>query len=198
MQRGLLLESDPKLPSVSGLTTGKTLRGSWWSHPQAHTIFHINGQLVDHPDVLVTKLISGKLTFLHRRLWSEVFTIGAEREAWQTTGLSPGARRLLRLVDQQSSLRTDQLIFSTSFKPGEAARELEKRVLIHSEELHSESGTHAKLIETWQSWARRKGFEPEEISVIDARREFEATLNTLNEEFGARGRLPWQTVRKRH
>src|SRR5712691_9806540 len=48
---------DPRLPSVCSLITGAPVRGSWWSHPFAHAIFHVSGQLADHADVLITKLI---------------------------------------------------------------------------------------------------------------------------------------------
>ena len=196
LQRGLLLESDQKLPSVCGLITGEPLRGSWWSHPQAQTIFRINERLADHEDVLITKLISGKITFVHFSLWSELFTIGTAREPWQTAGLSTGAKRLLKSVDQRGSLRTDQLIFSKSFKPGELARELEKRLLVQSEEFHTESGAHAKLLQTWQHWANRLGFQPKEIALTSAKSDLEETIRKLNEEYGARAVLPWQSIRR--
>lgn len=198
MQHGLLLESDPRLPSVCTLITGESLKGSWWSHPLAHAIFGVNEQLVDHRDVLVTKLISGKVTFVHRKLWSEILAIGVAREGWQTKGLSPSAMFLLKLIDKQGSLRTDELAWPGDLqsKPGEAARELEKRLLIHSEELHTESGAHAKLIETWQQWARRIGFTPQHILPDAAKKVLEEQLGALNKEFDSRARLPWDSIRK--
>jgi len=198
VQHGLLLESDPKLPSVCALITGEPLRGSWWSHPQAQVIFRINEQLADHGDVLMTKLISGKVTFVHRELWPEIIAIGEAREGWQTKALSKSALLLLKMIDEQSSLRTDELAWPgrAQLKPGEAARELEKQLLIHSEELHTESGSHAKLIETWQRWANRIGFTPKRILPDEAKIALEARIRALNDEFGARARLPWIAVRK--
>src|SRR6185295_12829959 len=173
-------------------------RGSWWSHPLAQTIFAVNEQLADHSDVLITKLVSGKVTFVHRKLWSAILAIGVAREGWQTKGLSSDARLLLGMIDQQRSLSTDRLIWprERQLKPGEAARELEKRLLIHSEEFHAESGAHAKLIETWQKWAARIGFKPQRTLSDDAKRELEERIRTLNEEFDGRARLPWDAVRK--
>ena len=78
---GFLLESDPKLPSVCSLITGSPLRGSWWSDPQAQTIFQVNELLEDHEDVLITKLVSGKGTFVHREIWTDVVTIGRLEKA---------------------------------------------------------------------------------------------------------------------
>jgi len=198
MQRGLLLESDPRLPSVCTLIAGEPLRGSWWSHPQAQAIFRVNEQLSDHRDVLIAKLISGKVTFVHRKLWPEILAVGVARDEWQTKGLSRDARLLLGMIDEQSSLRTDEIKWSGGkhLKPGEAARELEKRLLIHSEELHTASGAHAKLLETWQQWAKRADFTPQRILPDDAKKTLAEKIEKLNEEFGAQARLPWDALRK--
>ena len=56
------------------------MRGSWWAHPRSHEIFRVNCELAEHPDVLVNKLISGKITYLHRALWSAFVAIGRARE----------------------------------------------------------------------------------------------------------------------
>jgi hypothetical protein len=192
---GFLLESDPRLPSVCGLIIGEPPSGSWWSHPLAHTIFHVNGQLEDHPDVLITKLISGKVTFVHRKLWSEIFAIGKTREAWQMSGLSTAARSLLEMIDEQECLRTDTLSWSRSMKPGDAARELEKRLLIHAQEFHTATGSHAKMLETWQGWARRIGFKSSSnISAHQAKKKIEEKLRKVNEQHGASTQLPWAKI----
>lgn len=198
LQHGLLLESDPRLPSVCTLITGEPLQGSWWSHPLAHAIFQVNEQLVDHDDVLVTKLISQKVTFVHRKLWPELLALGEAREEWQTKGLSDSAFLLLKAIDEQTYLRTDEIGWPEGehVKPGEAARELEKGLLIHSEELHTASGAHAKLLETWQQWASRIGFTSPRILPGAAKNNLAEKIEALNKEFGARGRLPWETVRK--
>src|SRR5438309_47738 len=60
IEHGLLLEIDARLPNVCALVAGETVRGSWWAHPRSHDIFGVNCALADHPDVLVTKLVSGK------------------------------------------------------------------------------------------------------------------------------------------
>jgi hypothetical protein len=65
-RHGVLLLSDSKLLSVSGLVAGKPVRGSWWWHPAGHTIFRMAGELADHPGCVVTKLVFGKVTFVHR------------------------------------------------------------------------------------------------------------------------------------
>ena len=192
---GVLLESDPKLPSVCGLLVGEPLSGSWWSHPLAQRIFHVSEQLADDPDVLITRLVSSKVTFVHRTVWPEVFAISTAREAWQTKGLSTAARRLLRMIDEAASLRTDNLVWpgSAKSKPGEAARELERKLLVHSEQLHTQSGAHAKMLETWSHWAARRGFKAAKLSPDEAKRTLEAKIATLNRLAGATAKLPWQS-----
>ena len=194
---GLLLESDPKLPSVCTIITGSPLRGSWWSHPLAHTIFHVNGQLEDHPDVLIAKLVASKVTFIHRKLWPEILTIGKARERWQTETLSAPAIALLDMIDAKGCVRTDDLVLvsttsSKKTKPGDIARELERKLLVKAAQFHTESGAHAKFLETWEHWANRIGFAAPSLSVAEAKKKLEVRLRKLNEEFKATARLPWQ------
>jgi hypothetical protein len=190
---GLLLETDASLPSVASLIAGEPVSGSWWSHAFAQKIFTTLGQFADHRDVMFTKLISGKVTLVHRKLWPEILAIGTARAPWQMKGLSRSARNLLEMIDEQGSLRTDQLAWpkSRTAKPGEAARELERKLLIHAGEFHTESGAHAKLLETWKTWARRIGFPVKTMRPEIAMQKMEERVGKLNEQFEARAWLPW-------
>ncbi len=58
----LLLSTDAKFPSVTGLVVGDVGGRSWWAHPQAKQMYGLSCGLFDHPDVLMVKLISGKVT----------------------------------------------------------------------------------------------------------------------------------------
>ena len=87
-EHGLLLQTDANLPNVCALVVGAPIRGSWWAHPLSHDIFAVNCVLAAHPDVLVVKLISGKVTYLHRALWPAFLAIGRARESWQIERLS--------------------------------------------------------------------------------------------------------------
>jgi len=194
---GFLLESDTKLPSVCTLITGAPLRCSWWSHPLAQTIFQVNQKLEDHPDVLLTKLVSGKVTFVHRDLWPEVLAIGTAREAWQMEGLSASAQALLKTVEEMGALRTDKIGLpgsktTTKNKFGDTARELERKLLIHAEQIHTASGAHAKLLETWEHWSERVGFKSATILVEEAKTKLSERLLNLNQQFEASAKLPWQ------
>ena len=202
---GLLLETDAKLPSVSGLIAGEPVRGSWWAHARSHDIFVVLQQVAAHKEVMITKLLSGKVTFVHRKLWPAILSIGTARERWQIHALSPSAQVLLKMIDQHRELRSDRLEWPPdrlewpakfkSVKPGQPVRELEKRLLIHTEEFHTENGAHAKRLETWECWAKRSSFDKKVPEVANAKQRLEEKLSVLNKLFGAAAELPWTKAR---
>ena len=67
---GVVLESARgPVPSLAQVIAGEPIRGSWWSHPKSPEIFAVTRAVRDSDDVLVCRLIKGKITFVHRRLW---------------------------------------------------------------------------------------------------------------------------------
>ena len=69
-QHGIVLQSARgPVPSLAEAIVGGPIRGSWWAHPRGREIFAISQQLCDSPDVLVCKLVDGKVTYVHRRVW---------------------------------------------------------------------------------------------------------------------------------
>ncbi len=68
-KHGVVLESARgPVPSLAQVIAGEPVRGSWWSHPKSHEIFAVTRAVRDSDDVLC-RLIDGKITFVHRRLW---------------------------------------------------------------------------------------------------------------------------------
>jgi hypothetical protein len=66
----MLLESARgPLPSVAELIAGEAIRGSWWAHPASHAIFSALSDLADSDDVVRARLVNGKVTLIHLRLW---------------------------------------------------------------------------------------------------------------------------------
>jgi len=57
------------VPSLAEAVAGGRIRGSWWSHPKAHEIFRVLAAVRDSGEVLVCRVIAGKVTLVHRRLW---------------------------------------------------------------------------------------------------------------------------------
>lgn len=186
---GLLLLTDPRLPSVAGLVAGAPVRGSWWAHPRSQAIFAVALRLEDHPDVLMAKLVAGKVTFVHRDLWPALLAVAAERGPWQMRGLSPAARSLLRRVDREGE------VFPGSPQRA-AARALEARLLARSGEVHTATGAHARVLEAWPRWAARAGTASAK-DVAAARRALEEAVAALDPGTAERARLPWQGLRTR-
>lgn len=56
---------------------GEPVAGNWWSHPRAKEIYNALAQVQDHEDVLVCRLIRGKVTLVHRRLWPALVRLAA-------------------------------------------------------------------------------------------------------------------------
>jgi hypothetical protein len=65
----VLVSAKGPIPRLTEFIAGEPIRGSWWAHPKSHQIFAILQTLGDSPDVHVCRLVSGHVTFVHRRLW---------------------------------------------------------------------------------------------------------------------------------
>ena len=181
-RRGLLLLQDKSLPNVVSIVTGETVRGSWWAHPRSHEIFRRLNELGDHPDISFCKLISGKVTLVHRRLWPALLAVATSREPWQTAGLAPEARSLLRRVEKEGSAAAS----------GKPVRELERRLLIFASEEHTETGAHRKVVEAWPRWAERVGLSGQApLSAAEGRRRLEEAAEALGARASAL--LPWSS-----
>ena len=69
-KHGVVLESAVgPVPSVAAAVVGGPIRGSWWAHPRSHEIFELTRAIRAREDVLVCRLVDGRVTFVHRRLW---------------------------------------------------------------------------------------------------------------------------------
>jgi len=69
-ERGMLLASARgPIPNVAEMIAGEPIKGSWWGHPDGHRIYNELNALDDSPDVVRMRLIKGKITLVHRRVW---------------------------------------------------------------------------------------------------------------------------------
>jgi hypothetical protein len=67
---GVVLESARgPVPNLAAAVVGAPIRGSWWGHRKGPEIFRLTRLLRDAPEVLVCRLVNGKVTYVHRRLW---------------------------------------------------------------------------------------------------------------------------------
>ena len=58
-----------RVPNLAEIVVGRRIQGSWWGHPQGKEIFWLTRAVREAPDVLVCRLVDGKITYVHRRLW---------------------------------------------------------------------------------------------------------------------------------
>ena len=66
------------IPSLVDAIAGEVVRGNWWSHPRARVIFTLTRTMRDAPAVLVCRLVDGKITFVHERLWPSLVRVADE------------------------------------------------------------------------------------------------------------------------
>lgn len=193
---GLLLLADTRLPSVATLVAGSPVAGSWWGHPKGSAIWRASMALSHHPDVLELPLVDGKVTFVHRRLWPPLRAVGEAREPWQMAGLGAAPSKLLRLADDLGALRTDRLPQGTlRGSPGAAAKALQGRLLVVADEVHTETGAHAKELLSWREWARRARSPSAQPDPGAARATLEAAVGAMAGGADALVLLPWQSPR---
>jgi winged helix DNA-binding protein len=105
-EMGLLLQTpDPYLPSLFGAAQGKPFRpgvagfGQWPEHA-----WFWAGELAQRDDVLLTKLLRGKRTLVHRRLWPALDAAVRERAPE-----SDDERAIVERLEERGPARTDEL-----------------------------------------------------------------------------------------
>jgi hypothetical protein len=102
-EQGVVLQSARgPVPNLAEHVAGEPIRGSWWGHPDGHAIFDALQTLNESPDVVRLRLVNGKVTLVHRRVWPALVRVADRLEAGQLAALheehtASGAHR----VDEQ-------------------------------------------------------------------------------------------------
>jgi hypothetical protein len=102
---GIVLESahvrGARVPTFADAVVGAPVRGNWWSHPEGKTIFSLTRAVRDSGDVLICRLIDGKITYVHRRLWPAVVRIAPETDTRRFDAIqethTPNGRHVMRV-----------------------------------------------------------------------------------------------------
>ena len=69
-RQGIVLESGHgPVPNLAETVVGTPIRGSWWGHAKGKEIFWLTRAVRNSNQVLVCRLLRGKITYVHRRLW---------------------------------------------------------------------------------------------------------------------------------
>jgi hypothetical protein len=142
------LARHPRVPSIIEAMAGGPVRGSWWSHARGKRIFDLLSQLMEGGQVASVKLLDGKVTLVHRDRWPALYRVVTDRgfRDQRLAALSAAGKRLLAAVEKAGKLHIDR-------DPAKA--ELEKSLLVHAEQEHTDSGHHGTVLRTWRAWAPR-------------------------------------------
>ena len=83
-ERGVVLVSAKGSgQSLVEAIAGRPVQGSWWAHPESHRIYATLESVTGSDEVLVCRLVGGKLTLVHRRLWPALARLAGSFSAEQ-------------------------------------------------------------------------------------------------------------------
>src|ERR1041384_1144953 len=75
---GIVLESaHGRVATFADFVAGERV-SRWWSHPKGRLIFALTRAIRDSTDVLTCRLVDGKVTYIHRRLWPALVKLSGE------------------------------------------------------------------------------------------------------------------------
>lgn len=150
-RRIALVSGRSALPNAAEAIAGRPIVGSWWGDPDGSLIFRLLTELEDDaPEYLDVALVDGKRTLVPPQLAPVVLRVAsdADRRHRVAAGLKEPARRLLEHLAGGRTVRTDEPAHAG--KVGRSARAaLEAGLLASSTSVHTSSGHHASLLETY-------------------------------------------------
>jgi len=98
----VLVSAKGKGPNLVEAIAGEPIKGSWWGHPAGKRIFTVLDAVTESDEVLVCRLIDGKITLVHRRLWPALVRLAdafpPERIAQALSEHTPSGRHVSRSV----------------------------------------------------------------------------------------------------
>jgi len=125
------------LPNLAEAIAGGTIRGSWWGHPKGKEIFRAVRAICESPDVLVCKLVEGKITYVHRRLWPALIKLASRFRKEQ----------LAKVWDEhtRSGAHQSRREHFPKWVPSEVMKEAEALSVAEAE----------NILSPWQPWMRK-------------------------------------------
>jgi hypothetical protein len=89
-------------PRLTEAIIGEPIKGSWWAHAQSHHIYAVLEAVTASEQVLVCRLINGKITLVHRRLWPSLVRLASRFAPEQLSQVreehTPSGRHISREV----------------------------------------------------------------------------------------------------
>ena len=116
-------------PSLAEAIAGEPIRGSWWGHGKGREIFRASRAVCECPNVLVCKLVDGKITYIHRRLWPALIKLASRF----------GKERLARVWDEhtKSGAHVSRQIIFPDWVPLDVMEEAQRLSTLEAERILS-------------------------------------------------------------
>jgi len=127
---GVVLESGRgSVPGLGEAIAGEPIRGSWWAHPKGNDIFLCSRAVRQSPDVLVCRLVGGKVTSVHRRLWPALVRLAEEFDSARLAAIhevhTPSGRHKVNTTPFPRWVPENVIRAATHLSHDEAARLLQ-------------------------------------------------------------------------
>jgi hypothetical protein len=185
----ILLLQDKSFPNIVSKIVGGKIVGSWWGHPLANPIYNGLGWLEHNRNVLVIKLLDGKVTYIHESLFSEIYSIVSETRNWQLKNLKPDDLKLFKYVSKKNKVPSDDPQLKNLVKDTKKSFAiLENKLMLFCEEEHTESGKHIKIFMPWKK-SKIHCKNPTHYDL--ARNTVEKVIADLNKRSASKAKLPW-------
>jgi hypothetical protein len=100
---GIVFESaHGRVPTFADFVAGERVT-RWWSHSKGKLIFALTRAIRDSPDVLTCRLVDGKVTYVHRRLWPALVKLSGELDKSGLGAIreehSPDGKHVMRVTE---------------------------------------------------------------------------------------------------
>jgi hypothetical protein len=117
------------VPSLAEAIAGGPIRGSWWGHPKGRIIFQATQAVSESSEILICKLIEGKVTYVHRRVWPALVKLAPRFRKTQ----------LAKVWDEhtESGVHVSRQIAFPEWVPSEILKEAEALSIAEAEEVLS-------------------------------------------------------------
>jgi hypothetical protein len=128
-KHGVVLESGRgPVPSLAEKVAQGPIKGSWWSHPKSREIYALTRTVRDNDDILVCRVVGGKITFVHRRLWPALIRLANRIPhsdlAQHKEEHTPTGRHIVRTVPYPDWASAEVGRFALKLSESEAIAEL--------------------------------------------------------------------------
>ena len=120
----VLVSAKGTAPRLTEAIIGEPIKGSWWAHAQSRQIFAILETVIESEQVLVCRLVNGKVTLVHCRLWPPLVRLAThfalEQLAQVREEHTPSGRHASRTVSFPQWVPTDVMEQAKTISESEA------------------------------------------------------------------------------